>query len=609
MTFKKPDALNILFATVSSFAIFCTPNLPKSASFMAKIQVELNGIGIEGAIVMAALCVLFYKKGSAIRNGFQAIPAAIAAIFSAFMLIGRSYSVLGNWNFIFADVNQFIIALIVFAGYFLLFYLLLSLLFKWIGENDFTREPQKISWLPDYVRKHPFAVSFAVIIICWLPYLIAFFPGSVPHDGFHQLRQVLGLVKPTEQHPYITSLFFGCIFRIGRVISDNCGIALLVSVLSIIEASCYAWVCVRLRQWKVPESLWLLFLVFYAVVPLFGMYAHAVIKDSLFFAFFALYMVEYIEICRRKVSDESQKMTKEIVFFTLCSILVCLCRNNGIHVVFPANLCLIFTIGKKSKFTLLVSLLAIIFVYGGYKGIMLPALKVSHYSAGEILSIPLQQTARYLKYYPSDVTEKERKAIAKILDIKKITKNYDPNVSDPVKGTLKNGSLSNGKDYLKAWYCMFLRHPCVYFEATLNNTYGYIYPFANINARGPYQAYIKWSVKDKESRGLDIKYFFGESVRGAVKNWALAWRDFPLIAQIVNPGTYTWLLIIIAGLILAYCAKWNLVVLVSPFFNVLVCIASPVNGLLRYAWPVAAAMPAIIWWLVICLKSNRAREN
>lgn len=98
-------------------------------------------------------------------------------------------------------------------------------------------------------------------------------------------------------------------------------------------------------------------------------------------------------------------------------------------------------------------------------------------------------------------------------------------------------------------------------------------------------------------------------MRGAVKNWALAWRDFPLIAQIVNPGTYTWLLIIIAGLILAYCAKWNLVVLVAPFFNVLVCIASPVNGLLRYAWPVAAAMPTIIWWLVICLKSNRAREN
>ena len=39
--------------------------------------------------------------------------------------------------------------------------------------------------------------------------------------------------------------------------------------------------------------------------------------------------------------------------------------------------------------------------------------------------------------------------------------------------------------------------------------------------------------------------------------------------------------------------------LAAPYLNVAVCLVSPVNGYLRYAIPLIACMPAIIYWCVV----------
>lgn len=598
----RADVLNIIFGVISTFAVFASGKASGSRFFMGRIKDEINGIGIEGTIVMVALCLLFYKKGGIIRKGINRIPAVIAAIFSIFMLIGKSYSMMGNWNFIFADIKQFVIACFVFCGYFLLFYLLLSMLFKWVSEHDFAKEPQKISWIPDYARKHVFLVSFMIIFIGWLPYLIAFFPGSVPWDGFRQLVIGLGLWGKSDHFPYLISLFYAGIFSLGRGISDNFGIALLITVTSIIEACCYAWVCLRLKQWNLSEWILIFALGFFAIVPLFGEYAQALIKDSLYFAFFALYVVEYVNICYKKINLVSNITLKQIVGFSICSLLVCLCRNNGIYSVVPANFALVL-ISDKNRRLFIVSLLIVLCVVGGIKNKLYPLWGVRPASVGEMLSIPFQQTARYLKYFPNDVTSQERHTLGKILDMKDLAKRYNPRVSDPVK---KGNKVNFGKlkEYFKVWRKMFLRHPEIYVESFLHSTFGYIYPFVEGAYGWPIPTRIAWKVGQKEACGLNLSYFFNNDIRTAAVNWIASWQKLPLFSLMVNPATYTWLLIIITGLMIKNCKKWYLVVFIIPFVNVLTSIASPVNGSLRYAWPIAAGMPVIIAWLLLCLKDG-----
>lgn len=604
----RADVLNIIFGVMSTFAVFASGKASGSRFFMGRIKDEINGIGIEGTIVMVALCLLFYKKGEIIRKGINRIPAVIAAIFSIFMLIGKSYSMMGNWNFIFADIKQFVIACFVFCGYFLLFYLLLSMLFKWVSEHDFAKEPQKISWIPDYARKHVFLVSFMVIFVCWLPYYMVFFPGSAPVDGFAQLLEGLNIRGWRGDHfPFIVSLFFAGLFSIGRVISDNAGLALTVMVLFIIEACCCAWVCVRLKQWKLSDLVWVLTLIFYGIIPLFGEYAKTLWKDSLYFAVFAVYMVEFINICLARI-HETKISLKQIVAFSLISTLACLCRPNGIYFIFPANIILIGIYPRNRKY-LAVSFLAILCIFVSYKKFFLPALHVLPSNIKEAFSIPLQQTGRYLKYYPKDLTKHERQIIEQAFknDVKKIVKMYNPELSDPLKTPYRSSAFKFDKDlkYFKVWGKMLFRHPNIYVEAFLHHTYRYMYPFIEGIDLYPKPNLIFWNVEQKRACGLDLSYYFGQRVRKEAESWVESWCMLPFLALTVSPGAYTWLLIISVGLLYSFFERWRMAVFVAPMFLFLCNLVGPVNGCIRYALPIIASTPALIAWLVICFRGRK----
>ena len=55
-----------------------------------------------------------------------------------------------------------------------------------------------------------------------------------------------------------------------------------------------------------------------------------------------------------------------------------------------------------------------------------------------MLSIPFQQTARYVKYYGNDVSTEEEKVIRKVLDYDTIERIMIQIFSDPVKEYLQN---------------------------------------------------------------------------------------------------------------------------------------------------------------------------
>lgn len=147
-------------------------------------------------------------------------------------------------------------------------------------------------------------------------------------------------------------------------------------------------------------------------------------------------------------------------------------------------------------------------LYQFAEGPLASAAGVEPGSVKEMLSVPFQQTARYLKEYPDDVTSKERKAINKILDYDKLAEIYQPERSDHVKDTYKDKKGGLKRYFRQAWLPMFFKHPDAYFEATLENTYGYYYPFYNCNTLSAYQFYIQ--DKPLATGYFDIHYVMPE---------------------------------------------------------------------------------------------------
>ena len=158
----------------------------------------------------------------------------------------------------------------------------------------------------------------------------------------------------------------------------------------------------------------------------------------------------------------------------------------------------------------------------------------------------MQQTARYLKEYPDDVTKEEAKAIDGVMKYDEIADLYNPELSDPVKATYRGGHITMAKlkRYFNAWFSMFLRHPGVYIEATLHNSYGYYYPFHNCTAQSSYRFY---TVNEPLIEESDYHQIFSAETRNQLKRYADLWSQIPGLAQICNAGTYTWIVILLLG--------------------------------------------------------------
>lgn len=521
---------------------------------------------------------------------FQPGAAVLAGIFSLFMVFAQSFISLGNWSFIFHDLRQFACALLVIVGYAVFFYAALKGLFGWLDRGvhcqgiPFRETHAAAVW----IRRHMFLVAFVVICIGWLPYLIIFYPGSVPHDGYNQLNQYFEIWDKSNAHPYFSTLFMGFFVQIGRYVSDNFGVFVFVLVQSLICAAAYALVCKKIAGWALPLWAPIAAMAFYALVPMWGAYAQALIKDTLYYAFFTLFVVYTIEIYQKR--DAVSWLS--VLLLALFGLLTSLFRNNGIYMMIPAGLFLLLVVRSTGKLKVGAALLGCLLPFLGFTQLMLPLLEVEEGSIREAMSIPFQQTARFVRDYPDEVLPHEKEAIAKVLDYDKLGTLYNPLASDPVKFSSQNDDPEDLKAYLKVWAGMFFRHPGTYVQALVNNTFAYYYPFYNENIMRAYQLYIKGP--PVSTGDLDIHYVHGQAIRDKAASYSENWRQFPVVSLLSNPGAYTWAILILLTWMLHRKKRAALTVLLMPLFNLIVCVASPVNGLLRYAMPLMACMPLMI---------------
>lgn len=505
-----------------------------------------------------------------------------AACYAVFCVVGRSFLLFNNWNLIMETPRQFFCALIAIIGLTCFFYsvlIILSVQFR-------SRRREKLN-LP-LSERHTLAAVCGILLIGWLPYIILTWPGSVPHDTMYQLAMWLGYSDMTNHHPWFTTMIYGVLFQVGRVFSDNIGVFLIILFQTVLCVAAFSHVCMKVKKYGGSPYITALF---FALVPVWGCYVTAAIKDILFVAVHCVYFSYFLEIFAAGMG-KAKIRTRDWVIFAVLSLLLCLIRNDGIYRVIPSGILLLFVIRQYRKQTLL-ALIACLIAFNAQNYVAFDIIGIQKGSSREMMSIPFQQTARYVRDCGDDVTEEEREAIDKVLPYDMLAEIYDPNTSDPVKNKMRNCTSEEFSQYLQAWAEMGMRHPSAYIQATINNTYYYFYPFHNSRVMRAYQNYIKG---EPVNPGLDIHYVHPQ-ITEEVNNYAEMWRVFPALSLLSNPGFYTWLLLFGIMILLKLKKIRELAVMSVPLLHLAICVASPVNGLLRYAMPLMAIMPLLLVWV------------
>lgn len=374
--------------------------------------------------------------------------------------------------------------------------------------------------------------------------------------------------------------------------TENFAIFICALLQCILSAATLSYACVycarELKRYKIAFCA----ILFFILCPWISKYVIMISKDTVFADFVLLYA-----ICLHKaIREPNARKSIKSVFMT--AIVVCLFRKNGLYIVLLSMLAVCILCRRHCKKWIVCIGLILIF-HIGYSNVALPALGIAEGSAREALSIPFQQTARYVQRHKEEVTEKEKEAIDAVLQYDALATCYNPDLSDSVKGTYRiEASLKELMDYFEVWFFMLLKHPETYISATVNNYYGYFYPIVN-NVQKIYNTSVG-SMRNANRDG----YFQFDNLYDQIHIWLRDTYSFydmlcmrtPIINVFMTSAFYVWVVMI--GCFLKYIRKdkAGFVFMLVYFVLILTALAGPCNAIdyERYIYPCIVGSPILI---------------
>ena len=521
------------------------------------------------------------------------------------------------------------------AGWTVLAFLVLSVLFMAAdfgtgGETGFGRLMQR-KQAGDRARqrnsgRYVYFLFAAVCFLCWLPYFLIYFPGWVSNDTVWQLEQACGWVEPSNHHPWMHTMIIKAFFMLGfRIFRTYTGaVATFVFAQMVFMSLVYAVVLYDFYRRGV-RRLWLaLAFIFYACLPVNGLYAICMGKDVLFAGILLLYARE---VCRygfrkaERAADKAQptqgegslhnmepgtirreKKDKYIrcrswlqdngndIRIGILGLLVCMLRSNGILVFAGTAACMVAAgILHKRWVRITVCTVAVLACYMIYHGPVLRMLHVTQPDTIEGLTMPTQHLlCAYLN--GGEVTEEEAAILGEVVPMEYIASYYNPYYFDIVKEYIRSEGnqqviADNKGKYLALWARVGLRNPARYLEAEVRQTCGYwcfdmnepIYEQYRM-AENPFELTTQRKVFSYDF-GLWMDDFLMKFQDSYNKVWSL--------------GLTTWTMLACMAYAL-YRRKSCLVYLPYGMLFLSLLLATPVHAEFRYTYGMFVALPFLI---------------
>lgn len=366
-------------------------------------------------------------------------------------------------------------------------------------------------------KKYIFVVIWIVLLICWLPYLLTFFPGGIYSDTRASIYQALGKVRLHNHHPILYAFLWSIFLGIGNLFG---GIQAGINLFSIFQVLCMSLVLAYSIYWLYKKNIKTLYIVlitaFFGLYKLIPLYAVSLWKDIPFCLVMLLYSIFIAEIIYEK--GKKLENRKYIVKYIILSTLVAFFRNNGIYIVLITTILLVVVYRKKIKkfaiFTIIQIIICIIIQGPIYNKLNLTTEFV------ENLGIPLQQIC-YVVAEDGNMTEEQKEFINSLCPMQTIKEKYTPCIVDKIKWDSEfNGQFleENKIKFFEIWLKLFIQNPDSYIKAYLLNTLGYW--DINKSDNPAYTSENMWpGVEEKfDITQTDyIKIIFGESIKENLK--------------------------------------------------------------------------------------------
>lgn len=438
----------------------------------------LELVNITTSVRRIAICALLFS-----------IPAAAAFAF------GVSYSLRETC----APTSKMTLALF-FAGV-----LLFCMLFFCLQRRcDVTHaeavdiRPLSCGKLTDRFYWNPFLFAFIVLVLLWLPYYLASFPGLYVYDAIPQTTRALCLHQIDAWHPLIHTYWMSGLMTLGKAVfgSYEAGFALYTTSQYLLYAALTGLFVKKLHSFSGSKRISLLCLAVFALFPLFPIMAVSSTKDTMFSAIISLFVIELLMISTGKASRSDWAL------LLICGIMLSCFRNNGFYALAVVAVPLLVVSSKNRKPVVLTMLAGSLLL-----AVILPKMISERVSSStEALGVPIQQVSRAAMLHYSELSSDEVSSLESSLPG---WRNYHPSIADSVKfseGTSE--ALDNNKPaFLKLWLALMFRYPGDYLDATYGLINCWVNPCARFSSDGINHPYLEFDSYFVAEHGKMVRHW------------------------------------------------------------------------------------------------------
>lgn len=544
-------------------------------------------------VLLYCFACLYYRTHTMFTFS-QDIPLGITSIVLSFCAfagfyatdcLNRNKNIPIDFNFLsFGPVNVVLFAVFLFV------------ILKWLTEIGCQFSPKKtVLWTGKEKKLFSVIITF-FLFCCYLFWVLCVYPGSVANDTKTQIYEFLGFSpyydKITDINPFFVTILYGILYQAGSMVGDsNMGIFFGNMSQALLLAFAFSQACVLIGEKMNSKCMCVFSAVLYCVIPIWGAAVQCLLKDSLHVSIFTLFFVFYIRIL-----DKEEISNIELVWLIVLMLLVAFTRKGSFYIV---ALCIIplFIVFPHTKNNLRKSIcvfVSVVAVYFLVESVILPYCNVEKSSSVENLSLPLQQISLVYLQHGDSLTFEERELIQEIMECEKIEDAFNHNLTDLIKKLYRRNDGNQINNFLCLYIRLGCRYPKTYFNALIGNNWKYFYPLSP--GTGGYRHYIP-----ENTLGWETVLTWDYCIR-YYKFWS---NHFPL-NLFIGPGLYIWTVFLSSAAAFASRNKKKIGIAVPIFCFAIGLLLTPVNGEVRYAYPIMAVAPLV---LVVCLADDKPEAD
>lgn len=412
--------------------------------------------------------------GARLRQVIDAPAATTAGVLSAFVVVGASYEATDSARWFASSPGAALGSAVVAVGLAFFLSVPLILLFRWLdrfgavrSSSDSFREAARRRLLP----------TAALLLAGWLPWLLLHLPGNVDGDTITQRLQWLGLLAQTDHHPWFDTMVFGWFWDLGSAVGND-GVGLFVYLLlqEAATAAGLALVLTYLGWLGLPRTARWTLTAAAALLPVFMAAPSVMSKDAFAAVFWVPFLVLFVEAVRTRGRVLRDPRMAAAALALIIPLILAKRTNVYLVVICAVVLLVIAARGARLRIALgTAAALALTNVV--WPLLLLPAMGIAPSTATDMLTIPVQQTARIAAAHGDEIPADEREVIDDVLGYDGLAEAYVPRRSDSVKGRWDQDATSEEmRAYLEVWFAQLLRYPATALSATAANTFEYFAP-------------------------------------------------------------------------------------------------------------------------------------